>query len=500
MAVEDEGNDFGGKYVRRYFCRICRVSRSKRILLKRHILSHHGQEALEKDGRFTTEANDRHQKHLPPPCEECGASFTKSSHLEQHKLSHSTQYKGGDCLGRAGFVCDGTGSHPNSTVVRECLNGLVPGWVTSCEDPSGFFPYLAHAQYFDYYQRPFACPIDGCHSNYKRQDHLNRHLLKHEGKSLLCPREGCNSQLTTSSNYKRHLKQHEEKGDLWHGRDPNNREVKQYCCPETACGKAFKYPSRLVKHLDDVHSSLDYVEVICCEPGCLKYFTNAEALKEHVRLNHRHIKCEICGRQHLKKEIKRHMRSHESQPSVKRIQCHFEGCMHSYARKSNLDKHIKAVHLGLRPYKCRFGGCEMTFAYRAVRDRHEMTGRHCYTEGDFVEEDALFQSRPRGGRKRKSFTVDSLFRKRVACSPREATVLESGPSLFNCYCLHSSKLWEFSAKKLVLFNILFMKGLGLEAGNTFVRTVRTPWLLRRLGIWNSPTLHVSWWYEDLGTH
>ena len=49
-------------------------------------------------------------------------------------------------------------------------------------------------------------------------------------------------------------------------------------------------------------------------------------------------------------------------------------------QKSNLNQHIRAVHLGLRPFKCRFAECEMSFAHKAVRDNHEKTGRHCYVQ------------------------------------------------------------------------------------------------------------------------
>ncbi|KAH9326230.1 hypothetical protein KI387_006408 [Taxus chinensis] len=285
-------------------------------------------------------------------CDLCGMSFRKPAHLQQHKLSHSAL-------------------------------------------------------------RTFVCPIDGCLCSYKRQDHLNRHLLKHEGEFFLCPKEDCKLQLSTLSNLKRHLKQHRERGESWKRQNVKSKETKKHCCPEPNCKKAFKYPSNLAKHLDDVHSTT-YTEVICCEPGCLKYFTNAEALKEHLRQNHNRVCCEICGSQQLKKQIKRHMRIHENKTCVKSISCPYERCLHSYTRKSNLNQHIQSVHLGLKPFKCRFGACGMMYAHKSARDRHETSGAHCYVQGNFIEEDAAFQSRPRGGRKRKAFTVDSIFRKRVA--------------------------------------------------------------------------------------
>lgn len=201
-----------------------------------------------------------------------------------------------------------------------------------------------------------------------------------------------------------------------------------------------------MKHLDDVHSTT-YVQGICYESGCLKYFTNAEALREHVQQNHSRICCEVCGSQQLKKQIKRHMRIHESQTCVERIKCHFDNCLHSFTRKSNLNQHIRAVHLGLRPFKCRFHECEMSFSHKAVRDNHEKTGRHYYVQGDFLEEDVAFQSRPRGGRKRKMFTINTLLKKRVACPDRSSTVLDNGSSFLD-WLTSSSREWSLRLWKI----------------------------------------------------
>jgi len=188
-------------------------------------------------------------------------------------------------------------------------------------------------------------------------------------------------QLSSMSNLKRHLKRHEGRGESWQHINLKPREVEKYSYLKLCCGKAFKKSlSRLVKHLDDVHS-MTYVEIVCCELSCLKYFTNAEALRENVQQNHNCVCYEVCRNQQLKKQIKRHMRIHESQTCVERIQCQFDNWLHGFTRKSNLNQHIRAVHLGLRSFKCRFRGCEMNFAHKSVRENHDKTGRHCYVEG-----------------------------------------------------------------------------------------------------------------------
>uniref|UniRef100_A0A5B7BM90 Putative transcription factor IIIA-like n=1 Tax=Davidia involucrata TaxID=16924 RepID=A0A5B7BM90_DAVIN len=294
-------------------------------------------------------------------CEECGASFRKPAHLKQHMQSHSLE-------------------------------------------------------------RPFACPVDDCHSRYLRKDHLTRHLLKHQGKLFECPVKKCGHRFAFQSNMKRHVKEfHDE-----HSPSSDVEAQKQYTCPEIGCGKVFKYLSKLRKH-EDSHVKLDTVEAFCSEPGCMKHFSNDQCLKAHIQSCHQYITCEICGTKQLKKNFKRHIRTHETQGSSERIKCNFEGCLHTFSTRSNLHQHVKAVHLELKPFACGIPGCGMRFPFKHVRDNHEKAGCHVYIHGDFEESDEQFQSRPRGGRKRKCPAIDALMRKRVTPPSKSDSVLDQGP-------------------------------------------------------------------------
>lgn len=138
----------------------------------------------------------------------------------------------------------------------------------------------------------------------------------------------------------------------------------------------------------------------------MKYFTNDECLKAHIRSCHQHVNCEICGSKHLKKNIKRHLRTHDEDSAPGVFKCEVEGCSSTFSKvmkdpellkllslilfnipdhttmipqPSNLQKHMKAVHEDIRPFICGFPGCGMRFAYKHVRNNHENSGSHVYT-------------------------------------------------------------------------------------------------------------------------
>ena len=110
-------------------------------------------------------------------------------------------------------------------------------------------------------QRPYTCPIDDCHSSYRRKDHLTRHLLQHKGELFKCPIENCGREFSFQGNMKRHVNE-------FHCEDhpPFNVEhQKQFVCQEIGCGKVFKFASKLRKH-EESHGKL------LCFPNSNSYF------------------------------------------------------------------------------------------------------------------------------------------------------------------------------------------------------------------------------------
>ncbi|XP_052173085.1 transcription factor IIIA isoform X1 [Diospyros lotus] len=334
-------------------------------------------------------------------CEYCGISRSKKSLLTSHLLSHHQE------------EMKETGNSSENFVEEERVAKS-----NTCEECGASFCKPAHLRQHmlsHSLDRPFTCPINDCHSSYRRKDHLTRHLLQHEGKLFECPVENCSRKFSFQGNVKRHVEEfHCKSSPPGVGTGKN-----QYVCQEMGCGKVFKYPSKLLKH-EATHVTLDTVEVICSEPGCMKYFTNEQCLKAHVQSCHGHIICEICGTKQLKKNIKRHLRTHETGGSPERIKCNYQDCTHTFSKKSNLKQHVKAVHLAPRRFTCRIPGCDLKFSYKHVRDNHEKSGCHVYSPGDFVESDEQFRSRPRGGLKRKCPDIETLSRKRVVGPPNES--------------------------------------------------------------------------------
>ncbi|KAL0339837.1 UNVERIFIED_CONTAM: Transcription factor IIIA [Sesamum radiatum] len=322
-------------------------------------------------------------------CEYCGICRSKKSLISSHILGH----------------------HQEEMNVNEVNKEKSEGdKLSTCEVCGSSFRKPAHLkQHMQSHslERPFTCPVDDCHSSYRRKDHLTRHMIQHQGKLFECPIEECKKRFAFQGNMKRHIKElHQESSST------NVEPPKEYVCPELGCGKVFKYLSKLRKH-EDSHVKLDTAEAFCSEPGCMKYFTNKQSLKEHLCSCHQYIVCDKCGSKQLKKNFKRHLSMHEAAISMERIKCSFKGCLHTFATESNLNQHMKAVHLGLKPYACSIPGCHMKFAFKHVRDKHEKSGCHVYTPGNFEESDEQFRSRPRGGRKRKCPAIETLLRKRV---------------------------------------------------------------------------------------
>ncbi|KAG5124716.1 hypothetical protein JHK82_031453 [Glycine max] len=140
-------------------------------------------------------------------CEECGANFKKHTYLLQHVQSHSLE------------ICEALGPQRKNSKMREA----------ACLD------------LMDQYQRPYVCSAGNCQACYRRKDHLTCHLLQHQGKVFKCPVESCNTEFSLQSNMKGRVEETHEDSST----STSDKSYKQHACPETGCGKVFRFALQL---------------------------------------------------------------------------------------------------------------------------------------------------------------------------------------------------------------------------------------------------------------
>ncbi|KAL2597535.1 hypothetical protein AAZV13_11G167400 [Glycine max] len=114
------------------------------------------------------------------------------------------------------------------------LDGSVSGRETSCEAPSRM--PQSHK-----IERPYVCSAGNCQACYRRKDHLTCHLLQHQGKVFKCPVESCNTEFSLQSNMKGRVEETHEDSST----STSDKSYKQHACPETGCGKVFRFALQL---------------------------------------------------------------------------------------------------------------------------------------------------------------------------------------------------------------------------------------------------------------
>ncbi|XP_059616325.1 zinc finger protein 79-like [Phlebotomus argentipes] len=204
----------------------------------------------------------------------------------------------------------------------------------------------------EYYKTNYYCRI--CKELQKNKYEMERHQMKHNGKSLKC--NFCDVEYSCRANLRRHIKQvHEKRRDhicmicnkafsqainLKTHMSVHELERKYEC---DTCHKAFKHPKGLTLH--------KYTHI----PPEERSESVKKALIRSQRGNQKRLYvCPICGKtsNYLTRHLE-HIRSHTGEKPYK---CNH--CDKSFGNHNTLRSHVR-IHTGEKPYKCET--CGATF-------------------------------------------------------------------------------------------------------------------------------------------
>jgi len=135
-------------------------------------------------------------------------------------------------------------------------------------------------------------------------------------------------------------------------------------CSHEDCKKVFKTSRRLKEH-ENGHNRISVFLNLPCEL-CGRCFKNSGALKKH-HLTHSiaSFPCTLCGKKvKTKGSLESHMLTHNSR---KIYQC--DKCPRQYPRNDTLKRHMKIIHVKMRPYPC--DKCDKSFFQKVDFSNHK---------------------------------------------------------------------------------------------------------------------------------